>query len=136
MPSGLTNDAEVRVIDWTTGNATTAPTTPLRVRLMSTEGDDTTAGTENSDAIRVDVTFGVAVAGAPSSADNDSLLRFDGFTATDTINGIEVWDSAATPFRWGSGPLVDQAGNPTSATVGPSQPLELPAGDVVRTLGG
>ena len=96
--SSLTDAAEGRVSNFVTGNAgATAPTGPLKLRLMTANGSDSAAGTEVAGGSYTPqtVTF---TAGAPTS--NDSLVRFEGIANPRTIVGVEVWDSAGTPFRW------------------------------------
>lgn len=102
MADNLTDLAEARALNWLTGNSTTAPTGPLMVRLMTANGSDSAAGTEvvnagGSTYAPVAVAFSAA-AGSGASA-NSADLVFTNMPATTTV-GIEVWDSAGTPFRW------------------------------------
>lgn len=99
----LSNTAENRALDWLMGSATTAPTTPLKVALVTAAGDDTTAGTEvtGGSYARQTLTVGAAAAGATS---NSADLVWSGMPAC-TIVGWEIWDSAGTPVRWWYGPL-------------------------------
>ena len=108
MADNLTDGAEARALNWLTGNATTAPTGPLMVRLMTANGSDSAAGTEvtnsgGSTYTPQSVTFTAATPGvnSPSSAD----VVFTNMPAA-TIVGVEIWDSAGTPFRWWWGAAV------------------------------
>ncbi len=94
----LTNAAESRNVDWLTGNSTTAPTLPLKVALVTANGSESAAGTEvtGGSYARQSVSFGAASSGATS---NSGVVRFEGMP-TCTVVGIEIWDSAGTPFRW------------------------------------
>jgi hypothetical protein len=47
VSDNLTDAAESRVLNWITGNAgATAPTLPLKMRVMTANGSDSAAGTE------------------------------------------------------------------------------------------
>ncbi len=132
MAENLTDTAENRALDWLTGNATTAPVLPLKVRLLTANGTDTTAGTEvvgsGYTAGGKDATFTVAAAGATS---NTATIAWTSLDATNSIAvvGVEVWDSAATPVRWWHGALT------APKTVSPGDPCEIAAGDLDLTLG-
>jgi len=96
----LTNTAESRTINWLTGNPTTAPTLPLKQRLMTANGSDSVNGTEVTGGTYAPqtVTFGASSGGAAGA--NDALVRFEGITPGTVVTGFEIWDSAGTPFRW------------------------------------
>jgi hypothetical protein len=96
----LTNAAESRVANWLTGNSTTAPTLPLKVRLMTVNGSDSAAGTELTGGTYAPqtVTYGASAGGAAGA--NDAIVRFEGIANPSVIAGFEIWDSAGTPFRW------------------------------------
>ena len=103
MADNLSNTAENRSLDWLMGSATTAPTTPLKVALVTAAGDDATAGTEvtGGSYARKTLTVGAASGGAVS---NSADLDWTGMPAC-TVVGWEIWDSAGTPVRWWYGPL-------------------------------
>lgn len=104
MATNLTDAAASRVGNWVTTNTTTAPTGPLKVRLMTANGTGATAGTEvvGGSYTAQSVTFGSSTAG--STVSNSADVTFTGMPAC-TVTGVEVWDSAGTPFRWLYGPL-------------------------------
>lgn len=85
------------------GSATTAPTTPLKVALVTAAGDDATAGTEvtGGSYVRKSLSVGAASGGAVA---NSADLDWTGMPVC-TIVGWEIWDSAGTPIRWWYGPL-------------------------------
>lgn len=120
--ASLTNTAENRVLDWITGNSTTAPTLPLKCALVTALGSDASAGTEvtGGSYARQTVSFSAAASGATT---NSGLLRWDTMPAA-TVVGVEIWDSAGTPFRWLHGPLS------ASKTVGSGDSFEIAAGDL------
>lgn len=117
----LTNVTEGRVLNWLTGNSTTAPTLPLMVRLMTANGNDTSNGIEvvGGSYTPQSATFGSAPSGGPAS--NTNLIRFDNMPAV-TLTGFEIWDSAGTPVRWHwaafSSPVVVAAGEPVEFAIG------------------
>ena len=117
----LTNVTEGHTLNWLTGNATTAPTLPLMVRLMTANGTDAVAGTEvvGGGYTPQSAAFGSAPSGGP--AQNSALIRFDNMPAV-TVTGFEIWDSAGTPIRWhwaafGS-PVASSAGEPAEFAAG------------------
>jgi len=117
----LTNVTEGHVLNWLTGNSTTAPTLPLVVRLMTTNGNDASAGIEvvGGSYTEETATFGAAPSGGP--AQNTNLIRFDSMPAV-TVVGFEVWDSAAVPIRWHwaafAASVVIAAGEPAEFAIG------------------
>ena len=130
MADNLTDGAEARALNWLTGNATTAPTGPLMVRLMTANGSDSAAGTEvtnsgGSTYTPQSVTFTAATPGvnSPSSAD----VVFTNMPAA-TIVGVEIWDSAGTPFRWWWGAAVA----PQTTVLGNT--LRIIAGQLTLTM--
>ncbi|MFE0219464.1 hypothetical protein ACFW0U_01065 [Streptomyces albidoflavus] len=120
MADNLTNTGENRCLDWLMGTATTAPTLPLRVALVTANGTDAAAGTEvtGGSYARKNLTVAAAVNGATS---NSADLVWTGMPAA-TVVGVEVWDAAGTPVRLWYGPLG------TSRT--------LLAGDELRIVAG
>jgi hypothetical protein len=108
------------------GTTTTAPTTPLKVALVTAAGDDATAGTEvtGGSYTRQTLTVGAASAGAVS---NSADLVFSGLPAC-TVVGWEIWDSAGSPVRWWYGPLN------TSRTVLAGDEYRIPAGSLNLSL--
>jgi hypothetical protein len=107
MSDNLTDGAEARVLNFLTGNTpATAPTAPLMVRLMTANGSDSAPGTEvvnagGSSYTPQSVAFGAA-SGTTSTA-NSADIVFSNMPAC-TLTGLEIWDSAGSPFRWWWGP--------------------------------
>lgn len=104
MADSLTNTAENRCLDFINGLTATAPTAPLKVALVTANGDDATAGTEVTGGgyARQTLSVGAAVGGATS---NSADLVWTNMPAC-TVVGVEVWDSAGTPVRLWYGPLT------------------------------
>jgi len=130
MSDNLTDGAEARVLNWLTGNSTTAPTLPLSVRLMTANGSDATPGTEvvnggGSTYAAQTVTF-PAASGTTSTA-NTADIVFANMPAA-TIVGVEIWDSNGTPFRYWWGAAVA----PKSTNLGDT--LRILAGALTLTM--
>lgn len=104
MAGNLTNTAKNRALDWILGLASTAPTAPLKVALVTANGTDTTAGTEvtGGSYARQNLAVATSVDGATS---NSADLVWTGMP-TATVVGVEIWDSAGTPVRHWYGPLT------------------------------
>lgn len=104
IADNLTNTAENRALDWIMGTATTAPTLPLKVALVTAAGSDTAAGTEvtGGSYARKNLSVAASVNGATS---NSADLSWTGMPAA-TVVGVEIWDSAGTPVRLWYGALA------------------------------
>ncbi|MWA08758.1 hypothetical protein E5671_06175 [Streptomyces sp. BA2] len=102
------------------GTATTAPTLPLKVALVTANGSDSAAGTEvtGGSYVRKNLTVGAAASGATS---NTADIVWTGMPAG-TIVGVEIWDSAGSPVRWWRGPLA------ASRTLASGDEARFPAG--------
>lgn len=92
-----------RLVDASLGTASySAPTTPIKARLMTANGSATSAGTEvtGGSYASQSMAFGSASAGA---AANSGTVSYTGMPAV-TVTGLELWDSAGTPRRqwWGA----------------------------------
>ncbi|KOU62060.1 hypothetical protein ADK57_25845 [Streptomyces sp. MMG1533] len=126
IADNLSNTAENRALDWLMGNATTAPTTPLKVALVTANGSDTTAGTEvtGGSYARKNMTVAAATNGATS---NSADLSWTGMPAA-TVVGVEVWDNAGTPVRLWYGALT------TPRTVAAGDELKIVAGSLSFSL--
>jgi hypothetical protein len=90
--------------------AYTAPTTPIKVRLMTVNGTSTTAGTEVTGGSYASqtVTWNAPTTATPSVITNNGALTYLNMPAVggSGVVGIEVWDSAATPIRRWFGALT------------------------------
>ncbi|MGQ3551711.1 phage tail fiber protein [Streptomyces rochei] len=126
MADNLSNTAENRALDFIMGLAATAPSTPLKVALVTANGSDTTAGTEvtGGSYARKNLTVAAAANGATS---NSADLVWTGMPAV-TVVGIEVWDNAGTPVRLWYGPLAE----PRTVTAGDE--LRIPAAALTFSL--
>jgi hypothetical protein len=124
--ASLTDAAESRILNFITGNAgATAPTAPLKLRLMTANGDDSSAGTEVTGGSYAAPTVTTGASAAGSAATNGSDIVVTGMPAC-TVIGWELWDSAGTPFRW----MHDTM---TSKTVNAGDDFKVPAGSLSFT---
>jgi hypothetical protein len=124
--ANLTDGAETRGLQWLLGQETTPPELPLTVHLMTANGSDSAAGTEVTGGTYAPVELDAAAV-ADGASSNDTVLRWEGIPNPTTVAGIEIWDSADTPFRWWHGALAAQK----TVTDGV---LEIPIGDLALTL--
>jgi hypothetical protein len=126
VADNLSTTAENRALDWILGLASTAPTTPLTVALVTANGTDSAAGTEvtGGSYARQNLSVAAAVNGATS---NSADLVFTGMPAA-TVVGVEVWDNAGTPVRLWYGPLAE-----TRAVLAGDE-LRLPAASLTFSL--
>jgi hypothetical protein len=102
--SGLTAATANKVLDHVNSvSAFTAPTAPLKARLMTANGSASAAGTEVAGGSYAPqtVVFGSAASGA---AANNAAVTFTGMPPI-TVVGVEVWDTSSTPQRLWWGPL-------------------------------
>jgi hypothetical protein len=130
MADNLTDLAEARTLNWLTGNSTTAPTGPLMVRLMTANGSDSAAGTEVTNgggSAYTPQSVAFAAASGSGAAANSADVVFTNMPAA-TIVGIEIWDSAGTPFRWWWGAAV------ASKTTNLGDTLRIVAGALALTM--
>jgi hypothetical protein len=97
----------------TGGGSGFAISPPYHLRLMTVAGSNTSNGTEANGTNCPGYTAGGAtlgtqfcaapVAGTQSNASTVTWVATGTWT---TVNGIEVWDTAATPLRWLQGTLA------------------------------
>jgi|SRR6185436_889765 len=130
MADNLTDAAEARVVNWLTGNTTVAPTLPLMVRLMSANGSDSTPGTEvanggGSAYTPQSAAFSAASAGVPASNLADIVFTNMPAVGGSGVVGVEIWDSAGTPFRWWWGAAT------AAKTTNLGDPLRILAGTLI-----
>lgn len=109
----------------------TASTSPTRVRLMTTVGSATANGTElatsggyTSGAGAPSVTWAAAATGSEAT---NAIVSVTNMPAT-TINGIEIWDSNATPKRQELGNLT------TARTTASGDTLSFASGAITSAL--
>lgn len=108
MADNLTDAAENLVLNFLFNNQTaTRPTLPLKLKLMTANGTDSSNGTElgtsgGYTAGGATVVFAAAASGAVAT---NADVSWTNMPAT-TIVGVEVWDTAGSPVRLAYGALA------------------------------
>lgn len=103
--TSLNNAHGNNLMDASLGTATLVATvTPLKCRLMSTNGSVSAAGTEVTGGSYASQTATFASTAGQSAAATGTLT-YTTMPAT-TVVGLELWDSAGTPVRKHLGPLT------------------------------
>lgn len=126
MADNLTNTAENKMLDALVGTASYSADTPIKLALVTANGNDATAGTEVSGGsyARQNITFSAASSGSIS---NDAVETFTNMP-TCTVVGIELWDSAGTPSRLAYGSLT------SSKALTSGDTLEFAIGSITLSL--
>lgn len=104
MADNLPDQIENELLDALFGTTAFSVTTPVKVALMTANGNDSTPGTEVTGGgySRQTVTFSAAASGSTSNA---AAVEFTNMPAC-TVVGIEIYDSAGTPKRLAFGALT------------------------------
>jgi len=104
MADNLPNIIENELLDALVGATSFSVTTPIKLALVTVNGDDASAGTEvtGGSYARQTITFTAAASG---QIENDSAISFTGMPAV-TVVGIELYDSAGSPKRLAYGALT------------------------------
>ena len=126
MADNLPNTIENQVLDALVGVAAYSVTTPIRLALVTANGNETTPGTEvtGGSYARQTITFNAASGG---SMTNDSVINFTGMPAC-TVVGIEIYDNAGSPKRIWYGPLQ------SNKTVASGDTLQFGASSITLTI--
>lgn len=104
MADNLPDIIENQLLDALVGADTFSVTTPIKLALVTANGDDASAGTEvtGGSYARQTITFTAADAG---EIENASAISFTAMPAV-TVVGIELYDSAGSPKRLAYGALT------------------------------
>lgn len=114
------------ILDHLLLNSSYTPTSPLKLRLMTTNGTKSSNGTEATGGSYTSETIDFAAASGESAASNIEIL-FEDMPAS-TIRGAEIWDSHATPKRIAWGPLTAER------TLLAGDDLKFPVGSIIMTM--
>ncbi len=131
MANNLAQVGENLLLDHMTGKTAWTPTTPLKCRLMTANGDDTTTGTEVTGGSYP--AGGVAIpvaswnAAAAGTATTNADVTYTGMPSC-TVVGVELWDTNASAKRLWWGALT------ASKVVGAGDTFVLAAGDLSISL--
>lgn len=103
MADNLPDPIENQLLDALVGTAAYSVTTPIKLALMTANGNDSTPGTEVTGGgyARQTIAFGSASGGQIA---NTAVINFTNMPAATSV-GIELWDSAGTPKRIAYGSL-------------------------------
>lgn len=104
MADNLPDTIENELLDALVGTSTYGITGATKLRLMTANGDDASAGTEVTGGSYVAQTIAFDAA-ASGSISNNASISFTGMPAV-TVVGIEIYDSAGSPKRLAYGALT------------------------------
>lgn len=126
MADNLPNTIENQLLDALVGTSAYTVTTPIKLALMTANGNDSTPGTEvtGGSYARQTITFGAASSGQIA---NSAQIDFTGMPSC-TVVGIEIYDNAGTPKRLAYGPLT------SSRTVTAGDTVQFSASSVTLSL--
>lgn len=112
------------ILDASLGTASfTATTTPLKARLMTANGNGTTAGTEVTGGSYTAQNMAFSSA-ASLSTSNSATVNYANMPAC-TVVGVELWDSSGSPVRKHYGALA------ASKTVNAGDTFSFASGAVI-----
>jgi hypothetical protein len=104
------------------GGSALVITPPYYLRLMATVGSNTANGTElasgggyTTGGLSLGTTFCAAPSGGTMA--NTNLVSWSATGTWSNVNGIEIWDHAATPLRWLQGSITPITGVVNGDTV-------------------
>ncbi len=126
MADNLPNTIENQLLDALVGTTPYTVTTPIKLALMTANGNDGTPGTEvtGGSYARQTIAFDAASSGSIS---NNAVINFTGMPAA-TVVGIEIYDSAGTPKRLAYGALT------ASKTTASGDTLQFAASAITLSL--
>ena len=104
MADNLPDIIENQLLDALVGTSTYSITGATKLRLMTANGNDASAGTEVTGGSYVAQTIEFDAA-ASGSISNSASISFTGMPAV-TVVGIEIYDSAGSPKRLAYGALT------------------------------
>ena len=127
MANNIVQAEANRLLDASFGVASyTAPTTPMKLALVTANGSATAAGTEvtGGSYARQTLTMGAAAAGANANSGTISCTSMPAAT----VAGVEVYDSAGSPRRAWWGALT------ASKTVGAGDTLSFATSSITASI--
>jgi len=126
MADNLPDTIENQLLDALVGTSTYSVTGTIKLRLMTANGSDASAGTEvtGGSYVAQTITFTTASSGA---IENSGAISFTGMPAA-TVVGIEIYDSAGSPKRLLYGALT------ASRTVTAGDTVQFASGAIDITL--
>ena len=126
MADNLPDIIENQLLDALVGTSTYSITGATKLRLMTANGNDASAGTEVTGGSYVAKTIEFDAA-AGGSISNNASISFTNMPAA-TVVGIEIYDSASSPKRLAYGPLT------ASRTVTAGDTVQFASGAITLSL--
>lgn len=126
MADNLPDIIENQLLDALVGTSSYSVTTPIKLALVTANGNDASAGTEVTGGSYVRQTIAFTTASGGSIA-NSASISFTGMPAV-TVVGIEIYDSAGSPKRLAYGALT------TSRTVTAGDTVQFASGAITLSL--
>jgi hypothetical protein len=127
MQAFLTSSTATTLTPGTGGGSAMTITPPLKLRLMSTAGSNTAAGTELSATgyTALGNTMGATAFGAPAAGvqSNSNPVSWTAGAAWAAVLAIEIWDVSGTPLRLLQGGI-------TTVTLANGNTLTFPAASI------
>lgn len=126
--AGIVAAESNRLLDASFGKtAFVAPTTPMKLALVTVIGTDSAAGTEvtGGSYARQDLEMNAAGSKQIVNTNTETFTNMPGVT----VVGVDIYDSAGTPRRAWYGPLT------TSRTLTAGDSLSFAASAIVASLG-
>ena len=126
MADNLPDIIENQLLDALVGTSTYSITGATKLRLMTANGNDASAGTEVTGGSYASQTIAFDAA-ASGSISNNASISFTGMPAV-TVVGIEIYDSAGSPKRLAYGALT------TSRTVTAGDTVQFASSAITLSL--
>mgnify|MGYP003642635393 FL=1 len=126
MADNLPDTIENELLDALVGTSTYSITGATKLRLMTANGSDASAGTEVTGGSYVAQTIAFTTASS-GAIENSGAISFTGMPAV-TVVGIEIYDSAGSPKRLLYGALT----SPRTVTAGDT--VQFASGAIDITL--
>ena len=126
MADNLPDTIENELLDALVGTSTYSITGATKLRLMTANGSDASAGTEVTGGSYVAQTIAFTTASS-GAIENSGAISFTGMPAA-TVVGIEIYDSAGSPKRLLYGALT----SPRTVTAGDT--VQFASGAIDITL--
>jgi hypothetical protein len=106
----------------TGGGSALVITPPYKLRLMNVQGSNASNGTEITGSAGYTAggsSLGATFCAAPSAGQqtNSNAVSWSATGTWQTVNAIEIWDSAGTPLRWLQGAITAITGVVNGDTV-------------------
>lgn len=126
MADNLPNIIENQLLDALVGTTSYTMTGPVKLALVTANGDDASAGTEvtGGSYARQTIAFDAAASGQIA---NNASISFTGMPSA-TVVGIELYDSAGSPKRLAYGALT------ASRTVTSGDTVQFAIGAITLSL--